>query len=333
MSKKILVTGANGFLGSAITKLALKKGFKVSVLIRKNSNIDNLKPISSRINFFYGDIRDFESIHDAVKSSEVIFHVAADYRLWARKKSEIYSSNVYGTENIALKVLELNKKLIYTSSVATLSLKKDQLSDETFEPNLNEIQGDYKKSKFLAELVVKKLVKKKKLKAVIVNPSTPIGPGDIKPTPTGRIILDMLKKKIPAYVETGLNFVHVDDAAEGHFLALKHGKIGERYIIGGQNITFKDFLDKVAEYGNVPKVKVKLNPKYLYFFAIINEFFAKYFFNYNPTLTVDGLKMSEKKMYFSSDKAKKKLHYRPRDVKSAIKDSVNWMKKKIIQES
>ena len=161
--------------------------------------------------------------------------------------------------------------------MATLSLKKDQLSDETFEPNLKEIQGDYKKSKFLAELVVKKLVKKKKLKAVIVNPSTPIGPGDIKPTPTGRIILDMLKKKIPAYVETGLNFVHVDDAAEGHFLALKHGKIGERYIIGGQNITFKDFLDKVAEYGNVPKVKVKLNPKYLYFFAIINEFFAKYF--------------------------------------------------------
>ena len=333
MSKKILVTGANGFLGSAITKLALKKGFKVNVLIRKNSNIDNLKPIFSRINFFYGDIRDFDSIHDAVKSSEVIFHVAADYRLWARKKSEIYSSNVYGTENIALKVLELNKKLIYTSSVATLSLKKDQLSDETFEPNLKEIQGDYKKSKFLAELVVKKLVKKKKLKAIIVNPSTPIGPWDIKPTPTGRIILDMLKKKIPAYVETGLNFVHVDDAAEGHFLALKHGKIGERYIIGGQNITFKDFLDKVAEYGNVPKVKVKLNPKYLYFFAIINEFFAKYFFNYNPTLTIDGLKMSEKKMYFSSDKAKKKLHYRPRDVKSAIKDSVNWMKKKIIQES
>ena len=161
MSKKILVTGANGFLGSAITKLALKKGFKVSVLIRKNSNIDNLKPISSRINFFYGDIRDFESIHDAVKSSEVIFHVAADYRLWARKKSEIYSSNVYGTENVALKSLELKKLLIYTSSVATLALKEGQQSDETFEPNLNEISGDYKKSKFLAESIVKKLVKKK----------------------------------------------------------------------------------------------------------------------------------------------------------------------------
>ena len=136
----------------------------------------------------------------------------------------------------------------------------------------------------------------------------------------------MLRKKIPAYVETGLNFVHVDDAAEGHFLALKYGKIGERYIIGGENLAFKDFLDYIAEYGNVPKVRFKLNPKYLFFFAIINEFFAKYFFKYNPTLTVDGLKMSEKKMFFTSEKAKKKLHYRPRDVKNAIKDSVKWMK-------
>ena len=331
MSKKILVTGANGFLGSAITKLALKKGFKVSILIRKNSNADNLKAISSKVNIFYGDIRDFDSLHDAFNSCDVVFHVAADYRLWARKKSEIYSSNVYGTENVALKALELKKILIYTSSVATLALKKDQQSDETFEPNLNEISGDYKKSKFLAESIVKNLIIKKKLKAIIVNPSTPIGPGDIKPTPTGRIILDMLKKKIPAFVDTGLNFVHVDDAAEGHFLALKYGKIGERYIIGGSNITFKDFLDKVAEYGNVPKVKFKLNPKYLYFFAIINEFFAKNFFDYNPRLTIDSLRMSEKKMYFSSNKAKKKLHYRPRDVKSAIKDSVNWMKEYFIQ--
>ena len=195
MSKKILVTGANGFLGSAITKLALKKGFKVNVLVRKSSNTDNLKSISSKINFFYGDVRDYESIHEAIYESDVVFHVAADYRLWARKKSEIYSSNVFGTENVALKSLELKKLLIYTSSVATLALKEGQQSDETFEPNLNEISGDYKKSKFLAESIVKNLVKKKKLQAIIVNPSTPIGPGDIKPTPTGRIILDMLRKK------------------------------------------------------------------------------------------------------------------------------------------
>ena len=161
MSKKILVTGANGFLGSSITKLAVEKGFKVNVLIRKDSNADNLKNIFSKINVFYGDIRDYDSIHDSVSSSDIIFHVAADYRLWARKKSEIYSSNVYGTENIALKAIELNKKLIYTSSVATLALKKNQQSDETFEPNLNDISGDYKKSKFLAEYIVKNLVKKK----------------------------------------------------------------------------------------------------------------------------------------------------------------------------
>ena len=169
------------------------------------------------------------------------------------------------------KITGTKKLLIYTSSVATLALKEGQQSDETFEPNLNEISGDYKKSKFHAESIVKNLVKKKKLQAIIVNPSTPIGPGDIKPTPTGKIILDMLRKKIPAYVETGLNFVHVDDAAEGHFLALKHGKIGERYIIGGDNLVFKEFLDYVADFGNVPKVKFRLNPKYL-FFAIINEF-------------------------------------------------------------
>ena len=153
MSKKILVTGANGFLGSAITKLALKKGFNVKVFDKYNSDnkwgwLDHSK-IKNELEVELGDIRDFDSIHDAVKSSEVIFHVAADYRLWARKKSEIYSSNVFGTENIALKVLELNKKLIYTSSVATLSLKKDQLSDETFEPTLKEIQGDYKNQSFL----------------------------------------------------------------------------------------------------------------------------------------------------------------------------------------
>ena len=170
------------------------------------------------------------------------------------------------------------------------------------------------------------LQKKKKLKAIIVNPSTPIGEGDIKPTPTGKIILDVLNKEMPAYVDTGLNFVHVDDVAEGHFLALKYGKIGERYILGGENLNFKDFLDLVSEIGKVPKVKFKINQKYLYIFALINEIIAKYIFHYNPSLTLDGLKMSEKKMFFSSEKAKKLLRYRPRNVKNAIKDSVKWTK-------
>ena len=330
MSKTILVTGANGFLGSAITKLALKKGYKVNVLIRRNSDIKNIENLQKKINFFYGDLRDFDSLHLPFKESNLIFHVAADYRLWARKKTEIYASNVLGTENIAIKALELNKKLIYTSSVATIGIKDDKISDETSKSNFDDMTGDYKKSKYLAEKIVKNLVTKKDLQAIIVNPSTPIGPGDIKPTPTGKIILDMLKKKIPAYVDTGLNFVHVDDAAEGHFLAMKYGKIGERYILGGENMSFKDFLDCVAEFGKVPKSKFKVNPNHLFPLAKLNEFFANYIYDYNPSLTVDGLKMSKKKMFFSSEKAKKKLHYRPRNVKSAIREAVIWTKENFL---
>jgi len=325
MVKKILITGANGFLGSAITKLGIKKGYKVNILVRKDSNLTNLKPFLSKLKIYYGDLKDIESLHQPVKDSDIIFHVAADYRLWSRKPAEIYSTNVYGTENIALKALMYNKMLIYTSSVATLKLQKGLVSDENSKAKFEEMTGDYKKSKFLAEKIILSLTKKK-LKAIIVNPSTPIGEGDIKPTPTGKIILDVLRKEMPAYVDTGLNFVHVDDVAEGHFLALKYGKIGENYILGGENLNFKNFLDLVSETAKVPKVKFKINQKYLYFFALINEIIARHIFYYNPSLTLDGLKMSEKKMFFSSEKAKKLLRYRPRNVKSAIKDSVKWTK-------
>ena len=242
MTKKILITGANGFLGSAITKLGLKKGYKVNVLVRESSDLENLKKISSKINFYYGDVSKIDSIHKAIFDSDIVFHVAADYRLWAKRTSEIYSSNVLGSENVALKVLELKKFLVYTSSVATLGIRNDKISDEKSLGDFDQMLGDYKKSKFLAEIIIKKLIKNRKLKSIIVNPSTPIGPGDIKPTPTGKIILDILKKKMPAYVDTGLNFVHVKDVAEGHFLALKYGKVGENYILGGQNIDFKEFI-------------------------------------------------------------------------------------------
>tara|TARA_X000000368_G_C23043130_1_gene717902 strand:+ start:479 stop:1471 length:993 start_codon:yes stop_codon:yes gene_type:complete len=329
MEKKLLVTGANGFLGSAITKLALKKGFEVNVLVRERSDLTNIKSISSKINFFYGDVRNIDSIKEAVKKSNIVFHVAADYRLWSKKPGEIYSTNVYGTENIASVVISENKKMIYTSSVATIGLNKKKVSDENVKSNFSDMHGDYKKSKFLAEQIILNLIKKKKLKAIIVNPSTPIGPGDIKPTPTGKIILDTIQKKMPAYVDTGLNFVHVDDVAEGHFLALKNGKIGEKYILGGENLSLKEFLDITSKIASVPRVNIKLNQKYLYFFAYINEVIAKYIYNFDPSLTVDGLRMSENKMFFSSDKAKKLLHYRPRNVKSAIKDAVEWAKKNL----
>ncbi len=327
MNKTILITGANGFLGSSITKLALKKNFKVNVLVRNNSNIKNLEKIKSKITFFHGDLKDINSLDQPIKNSDFIFHVAADYRLWAKNPRQIYDSNVRGTENVCLKVLKHRKKLIYTSSVATLGIEAENISNEDTKVDFSDMVGDYKKSKYLAENIVVNLIKKKDLKCIIVNPSTPIGPGDIKPTPTGKIIYDMLLNKMPAYVDTGLNIVHVDDVAEGHFLALKYGAIGEKYILGGENMNFKDFLDCISELIDKPKLKIKLNPNHLIPLAHLNEFFTKFFIDKTPSLTVDGLKMSAKKMFFSSDKAKKKLHYRPRSAKNAIKDSVEWFRK------
>ncbi len=324
MNKKILITGANGFLGSAITRLALKKNFKVNVLIRKNTNIKNLEKISSKINFFYGDIRDISCLENPIANSDFIFHVAADYRLWSRSPKELYDSNVRGTENICIKTSNLKKTLIYTSSVATLGLKSNDQSNENTPVSFSDMIGDYKKSKYLAEKIVEKFVQIKKMKCVIVNPSTPIGPGDYKPTPTGRIIYDVLRGKMPAYVDTGLNIVHVDDVAEGHFLALKNGKIGDKYILGGENLKFKDFLDYICEYGDKSKIVLKLNPSFLIPLAHVNEVLFKYFIKKEPKLTVDGLKMSTKNMFFSSEKAKKKLGYRPRSIKNAMKDAVSW---------
>lgn len=324
MSKKILITGANGFLGSAITRKALDKKYKVLVLVRECSDISNLKDLDVQI--FRGDLRKKDTIVDAFKNCQTFFHVAADYRLWARNPSEIYESNLLGTQNVIELIKDIPKhKLVYTSSVATLGIENSGESNENTNVKFEQMIGDYKKSKYLAEKIVMDYIKNKNLKGVIVNPSTPIGPGDIKPTPTGKIVLQMLQKKMPAYVETGLNFVHVDDVAQGHFLALEKGKNGEKYILGGENMSLKSFLDLIADQVNVPKTNIKIPSKPLYPFAFLNEMLAFFIKGYEPMLTINGLKMSEKKMYFSSEKAKKELGYRPRNVKNAIKDCVIWM--------
>ena len=329
MSKTIFITGANGFLGSRITRLALKNKYRVKAFVRNTTNLDDIN--DKNLEFCFGDLRDKSSIEKSLTKVDFIFHVAADYRLWSKKKSEIYESNVFGTENLLKAACEVDhKKIIFTSSVATLGYEEGKISDESTKVNILDMKGHYKKSKYIAERIFQEYIEKSKINGIIVNPSTPIGPGDFKPTPTGRIILKMLKKDFPGYVETGLNFVHVDDVAIGHFLALNKGKIGEKYILGGENVDFKDFLDRISEFAKVPKVKIKLNRYPLFPLAYFNQLIALLFKSYEPMLTIESLKMSERKMFFSSEKAKKLLGYRPRNINSAIKESIESLHKKFI---
>ena len=328
MNKKVLVTGATGFVGSAVARLLIDSGYIVKTLVRSTSSLDNLKGLNVEI--VYGDLRDVKSLENALNDCEYLFHVAADYRLWSLNPQELYDNNVQGTENIMRAALKTEvKKVVYTSSVATLGLHPDgSPSNEDTAVTFNDMIGDYKKSKFLAEEVVKRMVKEEGLPATIVNPSTPVGPGDIKPTPTGKLILDAAAGKIPAFVDTGLNWVHVDDVAMGHLQALENGKFGERYILGNENFSMKVLLEKIASITGKSAPKIQLPHNFVLPIAYVAEWWAKLTRSKNePMATVSGVKLSKKKMYFSVDKAKTELGYKPKDVMIALNDAIDWYKK------
>ncbi len=324
---KAFVTGATGFVGSNLVKRLLKEGFKVGILVRENSDLSNVKGIDCKIH--YGDLKDYKSLIDSLKGYEFLFHVAADYRLWVPKPEEIYANNVEGTKNIMLAALEADiKRIVYTSSVATLGLNPyGTPADEETPVTLDDMIGHYKKSKFLAEREVKKMVTEKGLDAVIVNPSTPVGPGDIKPTPTGRMILEAAQGKMPAYVDTGLNIVHVDDVAEGHILALKKGTTGRRYILGGENMTLKEIFTEVARISGKRPPRIKLPHNLIMPVAYIAEAISR-ITGKEPMVTVDGVKLAKKRMFFTSKRAIKELGYNPRPAKEALRDAVNWFKER-----
>jgi dihydroflavonol-4-reductase len=324
-SGRVLVTGASGFVGSAVARLARERGLDVRVVIRKTSSRQNLEGLDAEVVF--GDMRDETSMRAAMKGVRYLMHVAADYRIWARDPSEIERANLDGTEaTMRAALAEGIERIVYTSSVATLKVNPSgDISDETKPVQAHQTIGAYKRSKVLAERAVERMVANDGLPAVIVNPSTPIGPRDVKPTPTGRIIVEAATGKIPAFVDTGLNLVHVDDVANGHFLALERGVIGERYILGGENLSLQQMLADIARLAGRKPPTIKLPRGPLYPLAAGAELFAK-FSGKEPFVTIDGLRMSKNKMYFTSAKAERELGYRARPYGEGLSHALDWFR-------
>ena len=323
--KPVLVTGASGFVGAAVTRALLTQGRKVRVLLRPQSDRRNVAglAVEERI----GALEDAASLAAALAGCGALYHVAADYRLWVRDETAMMRANVEGTRLLMLAALEQRvERVVYTSSVATLGLPADgSAADESTPSRLSDMIGPYKRSKFLAEEVMKGLIEERGLSAVIVNPSTPVGPGDIKPTPTGRMIVEAASGRMPAFVDTGLNIVHVDDVAAGHLLAEEKGATGERYILGGENLTLAEILRRIALLTQRKPPSLSIPIPAIWPIAIGAEAWAR-LSGKEPFVTRDGLRMAKKKMYFSSAKAERALGYRARPAQAALADAVAWFK-------
>ena len=321
-----LVTGATGFVGSAVARALLARGEAVRVLARPGGDRRNLAGLS--VELAEGDLHDRASLERACHGCGALYHVAADYRLWVPKPEEIYEANVGGTRALMEAASAAGvARIVYTSSVATLGLNADgSPADEETPSALNHMIGHYKRSKFLAEEEVKRLIRERNLPAVIVNPSTPIGPRDIKPTPTGRLIVEAASGRIPAFVDTGLNIVHVDDVAAGHLLAFERGRIGERYILGGRNMALREILAEVARICGRRPPRLRLPHGLVLPVAYAAEAWARLTRGGEPFVTLDGLRMARKRMFFSSAKAEAELGYKSRPPQEALGDAVEWFR-------
>lgn len=319
---RALVTGATGFVGSAVARRLLREGHRVRVLARAGSSRSNLLGLDVEV--IEGDLTRPDSLLPACEGCDALFHVAADYRLWAPDPSELYRANVDGTRAIlgAARCVGV-KRIVYTSSVATLGIPKDGTpGSETTPVSVDDMIGHYKRSKFLAEEVARQFAAEG-APVVIVNPSTPIGPYDIKPTPTGRIVRDAMAGRLPAYVDTGLNIVHVEDVAEGHWLAHERGVVGERYILGGFNMSLRDVLTEIADIAGRSPPKVRLPHAAVMPVAYAAEAWARVT-GMQPIATVEEVRMSKKRMFFTIDKAQRELGYTARPARLALEDAVRW---------
>jgi dihydroflavonol-4-reductase len=310
-----LVTGATGFVGSAVVRALVRRGEPVRVMVRPSSSLQLLEGLPVEI--AHGDLAQPATCRAALEGSKALYHVAADYRLWVPKPEMMYRINVDGTRALLSAAAEAGiTRMVYTSSVATLGLRADRRpADETTPVTFAGMIGHYKRSKFLAEQAVRTLIAEAALPVVIVNPSAPVGPGDARPTPTGRAVLTAARGRIPAYVDTGLNVVHVDDVAEGHLLAFERGRLGERYILGGDNLALLVGLKP-------PRLQVPAGA--LLPVAFVVEALARLGIGGEPLVTADGLRMARKCMYFSSAKAERELGYRSRPAIEGLRDAVAW---------
>ncbi len=321
MSDIALVTGASGFVGSAVARALVARGLRVRVVLRANASRLNIAGVDCEP--VIGDMRDEISMTAALKGARYLFHVAADYRLWARDPGEIERNNLAGARATMGAALKCGvERVVYTSSVAALK-PGDSAVDETSRHTPQSVIGAYKRSKLVAEREVERLVRDEGLACVIVAPSTPIGPRDIKPTPTGRVIVEAATGRMPAFVDTGLNLVHVDDVAQGHLLALDKGRIGENYILGGTDVALETMLGDIAFLSGRRAPSLKLPRAPLFPLAWAAEAFARVT-GKEPFLTADALRMSRYRMFFSSDKAVRELGYAPRPYKEGLTDALNW---------
>jgi dihydroflavonol-4-reductase len=320
---KAFVTGATGFVGSHVARLLGEQGADLRLLVRRHSRLDNVAQLKAEL--VTGDLSDADSLRKGMQGCDAVFHVAADYRLWTPDPQPMYAANVEGTEQVIRAAQAAGvRRIVYTSSVATMGFKREpQAVNEETPVAEGDMIGHYKRSKFMAEQIAIRMAQQG-APVVIVNPSTPIGEQDIKPTPTGRIVVDFLNRKFPAYVETGLNLVDVNDAARGHLLALEKGRIGERYILGGENLTLKQILDVLAGITGLPSPSVKLPYAVAFVSGIFDTFFTGVLMNREPRVTLDSVRMGRKMMWASSAKAQRELGYQPVPVRDALRRAAEW---------
>jgi dihydroflavonol-4-reductase len=316
-----LVTGAAGFLGSHVARQLVARGEDVRVLVRPSSSNRAISDLS--LEYVTGDLRDPASLDRAMAGVKRVFHVAADYRLWAKRSQDIYDSNVGGTKNLLAAAKRAGiEQLIYTSTVATIAVDRPELPNESTEAKLEEMIGHYKRSKWMAEREALQAAKEG-LPVIVAMPTTPVGPWDWKPTPTGKIILDFLNGKMPGYVETGLNFVGIEECAAGHLLAAEKGKVGERYLLGAENLTLKELLDTLAKITGLAAPSMKISHGLALGVAYVETSFSR-LLGKEPQIPVEGVKIAQHKMFVDASRAQRELGFKPGSVAAALERAVRW---------